>query len=104
MVFANLFPVGVLQLGDSVPNGYWHARSMEFFREHAAIEWLRLPGDVLFIAGVVPLVILMGKAVLRPRPEQAPTSPAGEYLEGPLFREVLPDQAAPAAAQTGRAP
>jgi hypothetical protein len=42
--------------------------------------------------------------VLRPRPEQAPTSPAGEYLEGPLFREVLPDQAAPAAAQTGRAP
>ena len=32
MVFANLFPVGVLQLADVVTNGYWHARS-EFFRE-----------------------------------------------------------------------
>ena len=28
MVFANLFPLGVLQLGDSVANGYWHARSI----------------------------------------------------------------------------
>jgi nitric oxide reductase subunit B len=104
MVFANLFPIGVLQLGDAVANGYWHARSIAFFREHAGLEWLRLPGDVLFIAGVVPLVVLMGKAVLRPRPERAPTSPAGEYLEGPLFRAVLPDQAAPGAAQTGGAP
>jgi len=52
----------------------------------------------------VPLVVLVGKAVLRPRPEQAPTSPAGESLEGPLFREVLPDQAGPAAAQTGGTP
>jgi nitric oxide reductase subunit B len=104
MVFANLFPIGVLQLGDSVANGYWHARSIEFFRDHAAIEWLRLPGDVLFIAGVVPLVLLMGKAVLRPRPPQAPAVPAAEYLESPLFREVLPDQPAPATAQTGGAP
>ena len=24
MVFANLFPLGVFQLGDSVANGYWH--------------------------------------------------------------------------------
>ena len=32
MVFANLFPIGVLQLGDAVANGYWHARS-EFFRQ-----------------------------------------------------------------------
>jgi nitric oxide reductase subunit B len=98
MVFANLFPIGVLQLGDAVAHGYWHARSIAFFRAHAGLEWLRLPGDILFIAGVVPLVVLMGKAVLRPRPEQAPTSPAGEYLESPLFREVLPDQAAPGGA------
>ena len=31
MVFANLFPIGVLQLADVVTNGYWHARSLEFF-------------------------------------------------------------------------
>jgi nitric oxide reductase subunit B len=88
MVFFNLFPLGVLQLGDSVANGYWHARSIEFFREHTAIEWLRLPGDVIFIAGVLPIVYLTTRAVLRPRP-----APAAEpsSLESPLFREVLPD-------------
>jgi nitric oxide reductase subunit B len=90
MVFANLFPIGVLQLGDAVANGYWHARSITFFEEHAFIEWLRLPGDLLFIAGVVPLVLLTARALLRPRPSAAPTTPAGEYLESPLFREVLP--------------
>ena len=69
-------------------NGYWHARSIEFFRDHALIEWLRLPGDVLFIAGVVPLVYLTVRAVLRPRPMPAPDRPACESVESPLFREV----------------
>jgi nitric oxide reductase subunit B len=91
MVFFNLFPLGVLQLGDSVANGYWHARSIDFFREHTLIEWLRLPGDILFIAGVLPIVYLTAKAVWRPRP-----TPVAETLslECPLFREVLPDAAA----------
>jgi nitric oxide reductase subunit B len=93
MVFFNLFPLGVLQLGDSVANGYWHARSIDFFRAHTLIEWLRLPGDIVFIAGVVPIVYLTGKAVWRPRRPVADT----ESLESPLFREVLPDaEAAPA--------
>ena len=35
MVFANLFPIGILQLADVVTNGYWHARSLEFFEQHA---------------------------------------------------------------------
>jgi nitric oxide reductase subunit B len=88
MVFANLFPVGVLQLGDVVTNGYWHARSLEFFEQHAWLEWLRLPGDVIFIAGVVPLVYLTGKAVFRPSPRAAVTDPSGAALERPLFTEV----------------
>ena len=44
--------------------------------DHAFIEWLRLPGDVLFIAGVVPLVYLTGQAVLPAAPMPAP-EPAG---------------------------
>jgi nitric oxide reductase subunit B len=89
-VFFNLFPLGVLQLGDSVANGYWHARSIAFFREHTLIEWLRLPGDLLFIAGVAPLVYLTARAVGRPRP-----APVAEELslESPLFREALPNAA-----------
>src|SRR4029078_1625904 len=51
MVFANLFPIGILQLADVVTNGYWHARSLQFFEQHAYIESLPLPGDGVFIFG-----------------------------------------------------
>jgi nitric oxide reductase subunit B len=93
MVFANLFPIGVLQLGDSVANGYWHARSIEFFNDHAMIEWLRLPGDVLFIAGVVPLVFLTVRAVIRPTVPAAPTATQEAPVASPLFTEVSPASA-----------
>jgi hypothetical protein len=97
MVFFNLFPLGILQLGDSVANGYWHARSIEFFRTHTWLEWQRLPGDVLFIAGVVPVVYLTGKAVFRRRSaalaagrQRPEPEPAGVEGQGsPLFREVV---------------
>jgi nitric oxide reductase subunit B len=61
MLFVNLAPLGVLQLLDSFQNGYWHARRPEFFDQPAVqlIEWLRLPGDVLFIVGgILPIVWL----------------------------------------------
>ncbi len=61
MLFANLAPVGAIQLYDSFKNGYWHARSPDFFAQHIVriLEWARLPGDVLFIAGgIFPVVYL----------------------------------------------
>ena len=61
MLFVNLFPLGLLQLNDSMTNGYWHAREMEFFQQPMVrmIEWLRMPGDILFIvAGIFPVVYL----------------------------------------------
>jgi len=61
MLFVNLVPVGMFQLFDSFQNGYWHARAPEFFLrpEIRVLEWLRLPGDVLFIAGgILPIVYL----------------------------------------------
>jgi nitric oxide reductase subunit B len=73
-----------------VANGYWHARSIEFFRAHVWLEWMRLPGDALFIAGVVPVVYLTGKAVLRRRPMPAPEGAGVESQEIPLFREIVP--------------
>ena len=63
MVVTNLFPGGVLQLNDVLNNGYWHARSHEFLNQTVmrTIEWLRLPGDIVFIgAGVTPLVVAAG--------------------------------------------
>jgi nitric oxide reductase subunit B len=61
MSFATLFPLGVLQLYESVNTGYFDARTTEFLTNdtNALIEWMRLPGDVLFIAGgVLPLLYL----------------------------------------------
>src|SRR5450759_1039740 len=60
MVTMNLFPGGVLQVWDVVQHGYWHAHSLAYTGSVTArlIEWLRLPGDlVFFIFGAVPLAI-----------------------------------------------
>ncbi|MEA2138376.1 MAG: nitric oxide reductase subunit [Solirubrobacteraceae bacterium] len=53
MCFATLLPLGILQLYESVNSGYFEARQLKFLTNdtNALIEWLRLPGDVLFIAG-----------------------------------------------------
>jgi nitric oxide reductase subunit B len=61
MSFATLFPLGIRQLYKSVDNGYFEARSLDFLTDstNKALEWLRFPGDVLFIVGgVLPLLYL----------------------------------------------
>ena len=61
MAFVSLFPVGSLQLYESVDQGYWAARSLDFLTSSTVnmLEWLRLPGDLLFIlGGSLPLVWL----------------------------------------------
>jgi nitric oxide reductase subunit B len=61
MVFATLFPLGILQLYHSVSVGYYDARSLKFLSNHtnALLEWLRLPGDTLFIiGGTLPILYL----------------------------------------------
>jgi len=67
MIAGSLFPGGVLQLYDVLQNGYWHARSAAFGHSPLmhALEWARLPGDLIFIAfGAVPLVIAALKTYL----------------------------------------
>jgi nitric oxide reductase subunit B len=59
MVAASLFPGGVFQFLDVLVNGYWHARSPAFtdLWYVRGIEWLRMPGDMVFIAlGAMPLL------------------------------------------------
>lgn len=84
MVFANLFPIGVLQFYDALVHGYWHARRPEFFGqvEVRALEWLRLPGDLVFIVGGIgPLVYLALRMVAnRNRPGVIEAHEAVEQL------------------------
>jgi nitric oxide reductase subunit B len=66
MSFATLMPLGILQLYRSVDAGYFDARSPEFIGNstNALFEWLRLPGDVVFmVGGVLPLLWLTWQAV-----------------------------------------
>jgi nitric oxide reductase subunit B len=61
MCFATLFPLGLIQLYKSVSAGYFQARTLDFLTNHTnqVIEWIRFPGDVLFIVGgVLPLLYL----------------------------------------------
>jgi nitric oxide reductase subunit B len=53
MCFATLLPLGIAQLYKSVNDGYWEARDLRFLTEdtNALLEWLRLPGDIVFIVG-----------------------------------------------------
>ncbi len=60
MMLLDLFPGGVLQLWDSLSNGYWHARRLTFLMSGTfhALEWARIVADTVFLVlGVVPMVI-----------------------------------------------
>jgi nitric oxide reductase subunit B len=61
MCFATLLPLGIAQLYQSVDVGYWEARDLSFLTgdTNTLLEWLRLPGDVVFIAaGAIPTLYI----------------------------------------------
>ncbi|MEO5680134.1 MAG: cbb3-type cytochrome c oxidase subunit I [Acidimicrobiales bacterium] len=66
MSFVTLLPLGILQLYHSVDAGYYQARSSEFLTSSisTSLEWLRLPGDILFImGGTVPVLFMTLRGV-----------------------------------------
>jgi nitric oxide reductase subunit B len=86
MVFATLFPLGVLQLYHSVSVGYFDARSLDFLSNHtnALLEWLRLPGDSLFIlGGSLPVLYLSWLGIRHMKPRATL-----EEARGVLFTEI----------------
>jgi nitric oxide reductase subunit B len=90
MVFATLFPLGILQLYHSVNSGYFDARSLKFLtnRSNALLEWVRFPGDALFIVGgVLPILYLSWLAVRHMVPRLTLDQP-----DEILFTEVVGPQ------------
>ena len=87
MVFGALFPLGILQLYHSVSHGYFDARTLQFITGGAnpVLEWLRLPGDAVFIVGgVLPMVYLCWLGVRYQKPVET-----REAVEEILFTEVV---------------
>jgi nitric oxide reductase subunit B len=80
MCVFSLLPVGLLQTWASVDQSYWYARSSEFMQTDLmqTLRWLRVPGDTVFFAGAVALVVFVAglatgqsfrKTTPRPSPE-----------------------------------
>src|SRR5262249_45429104 len=59
MIVITLVPVGVLQAIESFNNGFWSARSLDFYQQPIVkkLLWLRMEPDTVFIVlGALPLV------------------------------------------------
>ena len=61
MCVLSLLPVGLMQTWASVEHGYWYARSSEFMQTDLmqTLRWMRVPGDTVFFAGAVALVVFV---------------------------------------------
>ncbi len=59
MVFMSLTPAGIYQAWASISRGMWYARSPEVVHSPLmeTLVWLRVPGDVVFAAGTVFLLL-----------------------------------------------
>lgn len=89
MSLSSLFPLGVLQLYHAVADGYWQARTLDYLSNttNTILEWVRLPGDVLFIlGGALPLLWLAFWAVAG----RKKVAPADEY-DATLYTEERPE-------------
>ena len=70
MVFVTLLPLGILQLYRSVGAGYFEARQLNYVTEHrnVVLEWLRMPGDLVFIiGGVLPFLWMAFQGLIHHR-------------------------------------
>jgi len=73
----NLLPVGIAQLAATIDQGFAYARSLAFYDGVIAFQWLRLPGDLAFLAGgAIVLVDLLAKL----RHRRAATVTEGDEL------------------------
>jgi len=91
MSFATLLPAGALQLYEVLDAGYADARSLGYLQggTNVFLEWMRLPGDVVFIAGgVLPLLWMTWQGIrYRSKQTRSPEEPAQVLL----FTEVVAD-------------
>ncbi|MFO0890961.1 MAG: nitric-oxide reductase large subunit [Isosphaeraceae bacterium] len=83
MCVLSLLPVGLMQTWASVTHGYWYARSVEFLATPTmqSLRWMRVPGDTLFAAGELVMVLFL--VGLSTGWSFRKASPADPHAEGP---------------------
>lgn len=68
MLLVDLFPAGVIQLWDSIANGYWHSRRLEFTMKGPfhTLEWVRMAADMTFIVfGAIPTTLAVTRSYVK---------------------------------------
>ena len=112
MSFISLLPLGIAQLYKSVGEGYYEARSFAFIHDGASavMGWMRMPGDVIFLVGIIPLIklaLLALQAIFSKKGKETvlelPEPPLYEVVEdariaefaGAKAAEELPEQTSP---------
>ncbi|MBX6383373.1 MAG: cbb3-type cytochrome c oxidase subunit I [Microbispora sp.] len=90
MCFATLLPLGLLQLYESVASGYFEARSLGYLTgdTNTLLEWLRLPGDALFIVGGVLPFCRIAWLGVRHRGRRAAADPATGATPAPRLSDI----------------
>jgi nitric oxide reductase subunit B len=86
MVFATLFPLGILQLYHSIKVSYYDARTLNYIGSHvnAILEWMRMPGDIVFIVGgTLPILYLTFLGIRHTR-----SSTTTEESKAVLFTDI----------------
>jgi nitric oxide reductase subunit B len=94
MCFATLLPLGLVQLYHSVNTGYFEARQLQFITDptNSVLEWMRMPGDVIFIVGgTLPFLYIawlgvrhMVQRVTREEPEHPLFTELTERVDEPV--------------------
>ena len=80
MILLDLFPAGVIQLWDSITQGYWHSRRLAFLMTgtYHTLEWIRIGADMIFLLlGALPLAwavfrLALSRDPASPSPDLAP--------------------------------
>ena len=94
MILITLLPIGLMQVGESFTNGFWSARSFQFYQQPLvhALLWARILPDSVFIGiGVMPLAWFTVTAFFHQRKvqEESPTA-EGETPEEERRRLRVP--------------
>ena len=76
MVFLSLLPAGIYQAHAAITRGLWYARSPEIIHSKVmeTLVWLRVPGDIVFAAGGLFLLVYALKLL---RPTRSVRAPGG---------------------------
>ena len=86
MIVISLVPIGVLQAIESFDNGFWSARSLNFYQQPIVktLLWLRMVPDTVFIVlGALPLLAAAVYGLFHMRSLRAPApapAPAKEEI------------------------